>query len=165
MTWALHIARALEYMHENERIIHLDVKPQNMALNSALQIKLCNFESSSRMEEIIFTQEVGTPVYMAPEVFIDQKEYSEKCDTYSWALSFWRCFMEERPFNDCPDRATLNVEKRKSERSLAIIPESSEFPSEMNAIIQECYSHDSASRPSMTNVVKRLEKILNINQP
>ena len=167
MLWALHIARALEYMHtreDNLKMMHRDVKPENMVLNSALQMKLCDFGFARKNMTITFSKEAGTPVYMAPEVFIDQKEYSEKCDTYSWALSFWRCFKEERPFGDCPDRATLNVEKKKSNRKLENIPENSDFPSEMNKIIQECYSHDPASRPLMSNVVERLEKILNINQ-
>ena len=153
-------------MHENEYLymIHRDIKPENMVLNSDLQMKLCDFGFARRMLPIIFTIEPGYPVYMAPEVFIENEPYSAKCDNYSWALSFWRCFMEEKPFKDVCDRATLVAEKRKSDRPLENIPESSDFPSEMNQIIQKCYSHNPANRPDMREVVERLEKILNINQ-
>ncbi|KAH9387308.1 BR serine/threonine kinase [Nematocida major] len=68
---ALHIFReladALSYMHER-RICHLDIKPENILINSRLQIKLIDFGMSQRALKNGLVEAYGGSVnYASPE--------------------------------------------------------------------------------------------------
>ncbi|CAD8047115.1 unnamed protein product [Paramecium sonneborni] len=89
------ILEGISYMHSNQ-YIHRDLKPQNIFINSKNQVKigdlgLCNsliikldddFQSSGE-----YTNNIGTPMYMAPEVKDDQ--YGSAADIYSLGIIFF----------------------------------------------------------------------------
>eukprot|EP01012_Entosiphon_sulcatum_P016611 TRINITY_DN21547_c0_g1_i1.p1 TRINITY_DN21547_c0_g1~~TRINITY_DN21547_c0_g1_i1.p1 ORF type:complete len:525 (-),score=89.00 TRINITY_DN21547_c0_g1_i1:54-1628(-) len=82
--WAKEIASALEYLHL-QKIIHRDLKPANVFLDEQLVCKVGDLGLLRRVQQIeeqVKTQ-VGTPMYLAPEVLAN-KNYDEKVDT--WAL-------------------------------------------------------------------------------
>ena len=175
--WALQTAEALNYMHtfsKEIKMINRDVKPPHMVLNEesdgTLTIKLCDFSIARTLTSYAFTDNIGTINYMAPEVFIQGKGYTEKCDVYSWALSFWRCFSKEMPFADCyqydeksnSKSALVRAEKKIPDRALPDIPIISNLSDRMNKIIQKCYNYEPKNRPSMEEVVQELEKLLKI---
>lgn len=63
------ILQALDFVHR-QRIIHRDVKPGNILINSAGQTKLSDFGLAYIEAEPTLTQQgslIGTPAYMAPE--------------------------------------------------------------------------------------------------
>ena len=66
---AQQLVRGLHYLHSN-RVIHRDMKPQNILISSNGVIKLCDFgfaRSMSYKTEVL-TSIKGTPLYMAPEM-------------------------------------------------------------------------------------------------
>jgi len=80
---AAQIARGLEHLH-SRRLLHRDVKPENILHNSLGQVKLTDFGiskdlSSSAGAAATF---VGTANYMAPERALG-KDYSYKSDVWS----------------------------------------------------------------------------------
>ena len=94
----LDAARGLAYLHGNW-ILHRDIKPDNVlvfSLDEVLTVngKLTDFGSSRNinmlMTNMTFTKGIGSPVYMAPEVFNKQK-YKKAADVFSFGVMLFEC--------------------------------------------------------------------------
>ena len=69
--------QALHYLHSN-RIIHRDMKPQNILIGANGVVKLCDFGFARAMSSntVMLTSIKGTPLYMAPEL-VQEMPYTE----------------------------------------------------------------------------------------
>ena len=95
---ALQAARALDFIHQN-RIIHRDVKPENLHLTRTGQIKLMDF-GIAKSEDLSRTQPgfaLGTPYYMAPEAVRGEK-LTFQADVYAYGILLFELFTTRKPF-------------------------------------------------------------------
>ncbi|CAN4093522.1 unnamed protein product [Withania somnifera] len=119
---ALDLARGLSYLH-SEKIVHRDVKTENMLLDRNRTLKIADFgvarvEASNPND---MTGETGTLGYMAPEV-LNGNPYNRKCDNLRPEIP--RC---------CPS-SLANVMKRCWDTSPEKRPEMDEVVSLLETI-------------------------------
>jgi Protein kinase domain/GAF domain len=90
-------AEALHYVHA-QQIVHRDVKPQNLILDDEGQIILVDFGVARQMddEEPTGTIGIGTPRYMAPEVFAEGA-VSPRSDVFGLAATMWTLLSGKPP--------------------------------------------------------------------
>ena len=84
------ITSAIRYCH-SKRILHRDLKPQNLLIDKSGVIKLADFGLARAFGVPIktLTHEVLTLWYRAPEILLGQKEYSTPVDIWSLGLIFF----------------------------------------------------------------------------
>lgn len=84
------ISRGLEYLHDycNPKIIHFDIKPQNILLDRDLNVKIADFGLArliAQDQSHVSTMPKGTPGYMAPEL-TRGNSITAKIDIYSFGV-------------------------------------------------------------------------------
>lgn len=80
------VLKGLTYLREKHQIMHRDVKPSNILVNSRGEIKLCDFGVSGQLIDSLANSFVGTRSYMSPER-LQGNHYSVQSDIWSMGLS------------------------------------------------------------------------------
>nr|VDD61561.1 unnamed protein product [Brassica oleracea] len=112
---AVGVSRGLEYLHNGcvSRIVHFDIKPQNILLDKDLCPKISDFglaKLCKNKESIMSMLDArGTAGYIAPEVFSRNfGGVSHKSDVYNW---IYKDFEREEIMRIFGDRITEEEEK------------------------------------------------------
>ena len=89
---------ALHYLHSN-RIIHRDMKPQNILVGRNTTVKLCDFGFARAMScnTMVLTSIKGTPLYMAPEL-VQEQPYNHTADLWSLGCILYELYYGQPPF-------------------------------------------------------------------
>ena len=106
---ALSTVMGLKALKDEHNIIHRDVKPTNILVNSKGQVKICDFGVSGNLVASIAKTNIGCQSYMAPERIssggIAQAganpgggTYSVQSDIWSLGLSIIECAMGRYPY-------------------------------------------------------------------
>jgi len=82
--FAFQLCRGVEFCHAN-RIIHRDIKPQNLLIDSRLRLKLADFGLARAFSVPVpkYTHEVVTVWYRPPEILLGATHYSVPIDLWS----------------------------------------------------------------------------------
>ena len=92
------VAGALQFAHDN-RLIHRDVKPQNMLLGSKNEVLLSDFGTALQAQStisLVLQNRAGTPSYMAPEQF--QGKPRPASDQYALGIVVYEWLTGDLPF-------------------------------------------------------------------
>ncbi|NXW88186.1 MP2K5 kinase, partial [Alopecoenas beccarii] len=93
---AVAVVKGLTYLW-SLKILHRDVKPSNMLVNTRGQVKLCDFGVSTQLVNSIAKTYVGTNAYMAPER-ISGEQYGIHSDVWSLGISFMELALGRFPY-------------------------------------------------------------------
>ena len=108
------ILNALKYCQKC-KIVHMDIKPQNLLMDDYLEIKIKDFSLSFDYSKIksnyIKLPIVGTSFYIAPEI-IQRKEIKindlNKVDLYSLGVTLYHLAFHKYPYDDSNNLDIIN---------------------------------------------------------
>lgn len=93
---ATSVLEGITYLY-SQRIIHRDIKPQNILLTGKGEVKLCDFGVSGEVVDSLVTTFTGTSYYMAPERIRGQP-YTVTSDVWSLGLTLMELALNRFPF-------------------------------------------------------------------
>lgn len=148
----LDVARGLQFLH-SYNIIHRDLKSLNLLMTAEGRVKLADFGISRPNDQSkLMTGCCGTYQWMAPEVLTSMR-YSLSADVYSFGVIIWEICEGAAPFkNLAPPQIPLAVVQ---ERKRPLI--SPETPHPLRHLIQRCWQHEPALRPTAAEIVGILQ--------
>ncbi|ETV71870.1 TKL protein kinase [Aphanomyces astaci] len=159
INYAIDICSALVYMHTlKPTLIHRNVKASKVLLDrSRSKAKLSGFGASrDRSFEQEMTNKIGQMEWSAPELIMDDEDYTEKIDVYSFGVLLTELDTGLLPFSDVKDtmHATTFTNKLVSG---ALRPKlSPECPAEIAKVVKYCLQQDPHIRPSSAKVLEML---------
>lgn len=143
------ICLALDYVHD-QKVLHRDLKTQNVFLHRNGTIKLGDFGIARQMDapmDMAMTV-IGTPYYMSPEL-MEGKAYGYKSDV--WALG---CVLYElATLKHAFDANDMNGLVMKIVR-VRVLPVPMHYSPELRALICKLLSKRSADRPTVKRVLE-----------
>ncbi|KAL5772155.1 hypothetical protein ACOSQ2_012079 [Xanthoceras sorbifolium] len=163
-TIIIDMAKGIAYLHEDcrQRIVHVDIKPQNILLDRNLSAKISDFGLSKLIDKDhsqVVTTMRGTPGYLAPELF--RSIVTEKVDVYSFRIVVMevvcgRKNLDQLQSEECMHLLLFFMKNVEVERLI----DSSEVM-QMRRVAVWCLHNDFTRRPSLSMVVKILEGTMN----
>ncbi|XP_015118625.1 neither inactivation nor afterpotential protein C [Diachasma alloeum] len=149
------IVKALSYLHEN-RVIHRDVRGDNILLSKEGEVKLVDF-GFSRMfkgEAGKRNTTIGSPCWMAPEVVTSRGDpdggYTARSDVWSLGITAIELADGKAPFQDMhPTRVLFQIVRNPPPGLHRPVNWSENF----NDFISECLEKNPENRPVMAEML------------
>uniref|UniRef100_A0A6Q2YSY9 mitogen-activated protein kinase kinase n=1 Tax=Esox lucius TaxID=8010 RepID=A0A6Q2YSY9_ESOLU len=157
------IVKALEHLHNKLSVIHRDVKPSNVLINTQGQVKMCDFGISGQLvDSVAKTLDAGCKPYMAPERInpdLNQKGYSVKSDIWSLGITMIELAILKFPYESwgTPFQQLKQVVDEPSPQ----LP-SDRFSPEFVDFSSQCLRKKPNERPAYTELMVGLKILINM---
>jgi len=168
---AKQVLHGLEALQEL-KIVHRDVKPANVLLNSQGEIKLADLGMCGELANTFsrLRSWVGTAAYMSPER-INGSDYSFNSDVWSLGIALWECASGRFPFGNqrgaapagahgglLPEEATSGMTFWELLHNIVEndVPEldPAHGSADLRSFLARCLTKDPSSRPEASTLLK-----------
>uniref|UniRef100_A0A3P8Z0V3 non-specific serine/threonine protein kinase n=1 Tax=Esox lucius TaxID=8010 RepID=A0A3P8Z0V3_ESOLU len=146
----------LQHLHNN-RIIHRDVKGNNILLTTEGGVKLVDFGVSAQLTSARLRRNtsVGTPFWMAPEVIACEQQYDStydaRCDVWSLGITAIELADGDPPLSEMhPVKALFKIPRNPS----PTLRNPEEWCRSFSHFIAQCLIKDFETRPSVTHLLE-----------
>ena len=147
------VAHGMMALHK-KKVIHRDLKSLNILLDERCFPKVCDFGLSIVDSEVaIKTRDIGTPHWMAPELF-ESTDYTNKVDVYAYAITMWELLTGSTPYKGKTAVQIAVAVCQHGERPA--FPKGA--PKDICSFIRACWNQNPAKRPSFKQIYNLLSK-------
>jgi GAF domain-containing protein len=153
---ALDAAQGMLYLHNsNPVILHRDLKSDNLLVTSDWTVKVADFGLTRFISEKKQMTQVGTPMWMAPEIIMGKK-YTEKADVYAFGIILWEILTRDEPYEE-KEPMQIVVEVVNEGLRPTIAAEMMDSP--LVPLMTDCWHTEPQMRPTFEKIVERLKVI------
>ncbi len=149
--WFTQLCLAMKHIHDR-KILHRDIKSQNVFLTKNGLIKLGDFGIAKCLDTTLQQAKtfIGTPYYLSPEM-VQNLPYSFKSDVWSMGILVYEMCALKMPFDG------LSI----ADLSLKIIkgiytPIPNNFSKELKMLVNSLLNVDPTKRPSINDILSKI---------
>ncbi|XP_037100447.1 lymphokine-activated killer T-cell-originated protein kinase homolog isoform X2 [Syngnathus acus] len=171
---ALHVARGLQYLHNEKQLLHGDIKSCNVVIKGNFDaVKICDVGVSLQLDENMTVSDpeaeyIGTEPWN-PKEALEGGEITDKADIFAYGLTLWEMMTLAMPHMDMPEDDEEQDESMEDSfdedayyAQLGTRPpldgqELGESYKKMMELFYVCTEEDPKKRPSATQIVQALE--------
>ncbi|MGZ4440775.1 MAG: protein kinase domain-containing protein, partial [Gaiellaceae bacterium] len=155
------IARGLEHAHRSG-LVHRDVKPQNVLLDSGGVATVIDFGIARSSAEVrpgltLTGTVLGSSDYISPEQ-AQGRTVEERTDVYSLAVVLYELLTGELPFTG--ENFVAVAMRHINEEPPRVLDRRTDVPPRLAQLLDRCLAKEPERRPMMSAVVQELEQCL-----
>ncbi|XP_076018546.1 receptor-interacting serine/threonine-protein kinase 3 [Genypterus blacodes] len=177
--WALafrlahQVALGINFLHtQTPAVLHLDLKPSNVLLDSSLNAKLTDFglsrfyQSGTRGSKDSH-DEGGTFSYMPPEALDSSSPYkpTKASDIYSYGILLWSIVTGKQPYENVPSTLVRVCIPNGDRPLLEDIRGGAADRQPLVELMQRCWLATATQRPCSYECTSETEKLYKLHKP
>ena len=149
--WIAQLCLALSYVHDKQ-ILHRDIKTQNIFIQNEHTIRIGDFGIAKgyNQNQDLGGSLIGTPLYMAPEVYNSSKKYSFRSDIWSLGCCIFEMCNLKNAFEAKSWNAVF-VKVTKGQRAQL----NSRYSMDMKNLVDSMLNVNGKNRPTIASILEK----------
>jgi serine/threonine protein kinase len=149
LDWFVQLCLAVKHLHDR-KVLHRDLKTQNIFLTSNGRVKLGDFGISRVLRSTLDSARtlVGTPYYLSPEI-VESKPYSFKSDIWALGVILYEIASLKPPFDEVSlHRLAVKIVAGSYD------PLPSHYSAELKLLVGKILCRNPADRPTINEILE-----------
>ena len=167
----IQVINGMSYLHVSRRIIHRDLKSNNILLSSTAhdantRAMIADFGLATMKKGNSATAGgvQGSVMWMAPEIITTKKDtsnpYTFKSDVYAFGIVMYELFAGQLPYKAAMEQIVFCVGRGLMKPDMKKLVEI-KAKEKIQAVMQRCIAKDPADRPEFQEVEEDVEALIN----